>query len=91
MSLSQGYAYVYREESDIITTYLLNDLPSYFPTGDIIKAIPGLKLKHIIPGVRNGTSFLACISTNSVSCSCTGFFFFYVLGEKAITLLIVCF
>ncbi|KAH7050476.1 hypothetical protein BKA57DRAFT_491796 [Linnemannia elongata] len=66
MSLSQGYAHVYREESDIITTYLLTDLPSYFPRGDIIKAVPGLKLKHIIPGVRNGTSFLACISTNSM-------------------------
>ncbi|KAG9069765.1 hypothetical protein KI688_009090 [Linnemannia hyalina] len=66
MSLGQGYAHVYREEAGTITSYPLTDVNASIPSYISTNALPGLTLKHIIPGVRNGISFLACIGDNSM-------------------------
>ncbi|KAF9541082.1 hypothetical protein EC957_003409 [Mortierella hygrophila] len=66
MSLGQGYAHVYREEAGTITSYPLTDVQTSTPNYISTNAVPGLTLKHIIPGVRNGISFLACIGDNSM-------------------------
>ncbi|KAF8939644.1 hypothetical protein BGZ47_008085 [Haplosporangium gracile] len=63
--IGQGHAHVYRAEAGTITSYPLTDVASFIPAGIVTKTLEGLSLQHIIPGVRNGTSYLACIGTNS--------------------------
>ncbi|KAF9124065.1 hypothetical protein BGX30_001116 [Mortierella sp. GBA39] len=66
MSLGQGYAHIYREEAGTITSYPLTDVQAPIPGYISTNTVPGLTLKHVIPGVRNGISFLACIGNKSM-------------------------
>jgi hypothetical protein len=66
--LGQGHAHAYYQETASIISYPLTDVAAPIPAGIVTKLMDGgIVLNHIIPGVRNGTSFLACIGTNTVS------------------------